>query len=304
MTIKTASQKAIKKLNKVKMKNPHIDAEILLSYVLKKEKEFLLTHPEKKLTKLQLEKFNKLIKQRIKGEPVAYLVGYKYFYGNKFIVNKNVLVPRPETELMIDEVSNLASEMLLKRPRDITVIDIGTGSGNIVISLAKKLNFGHPKLSFQFVGTDVSKKALTVAKKNAKLNKIESKIRFIQGSLLDPILESKILDHKSEIIITANLPYGWKEWKNNCSMDSTGLKFEPELALYTSEKGLKLYRELFQQIKKLYTLHSKSYTLFCEIDPRQSKLISKLIKKELPKAKFGIKKDLAGLDRLTIIKLD
>lgn len=290
MEINQALKKAIAKLGKKNLKNPHFDAEILLSYILKKEREFLLTHPEKKLTKLQLEKFNNLITRRTKGEPVAYLVGYKYFCGNRFIVNKNVLVPRPETEMMVDSIINCELPIT-----NSIIIDIGTGSGCIIISLAKFI-----KNKCQFIGTDVSKKALSVAKKNAKLNKVDNKIKFIQGNLFEPILKNKKLYQNKNLIITANLPYGWSEWKNNCSMDTIGLKFEPQIALFTKENGLKLYRELFEQIKQIQN-EIKSITLLCEIDPRQTKLIAKLIKKELPKTKFEIKKDLAELDRLIII---
>ena len=195
MTIQETLKKAKEKFNKAKIKNPHIDAEILLSGILKKEREFLLIHSEKKLTKLQSEKFNKLISRRIKGEPVAYLIGYKYFYGNKFAVNKDVLVPRPETEMFIQNV-----ERITHNKKNNIIIDAGTGSGCIIISLAKSIkesSSGYPELdSYDFFGIDVSRKALKVAKKNAELNHVDEKIEFLHGDLLEPILKSKILNIK------------------------------------------------------------------------------------------------------------
>ena len=105
------------------------------------------------------------------------------------------------------------------------------------------------------------------------------------------------------MIILANLPYGWKAWKNNCSLETIGLKFEPEQALFTGKYGLELYEKLFRQIKAMIRLGKapKNTTALCEFDPRQTMMIKKLIKRELPQAKFQIKKDLAGLNRLVII---
>ncbi|MDD4332872.1 MAG: peptide chain release factor N(5)-glutamine methyltransferase [Patescibacteria group bacterium] len=297
MTAKETLINAVLKLNNTKIKNPHYEAEILLSHILNKPREYILTHSEKKLSLKQISKFNRLVKKRSKGEPTAYLIGYKYFYGNKYLVNKNVLIPRPETELLIDETAHLASHI----SRRLNLIDIGTGSGNIIISLAKKFSSGHPKISFNFFGLDISLNALRIAKQNAKLNKVQNKIKFIQGNLLKPILDNpKYLNNSknpNDLIIIANLPYLTPEQIKK----SASIKYEPKLALQAGSDGLKYYYKLFQQIKKLQSLYAVRYIL-CEIDPGQNTKIKKLIKKELPHAKLKIKKDLAGLNRLVILE--
>lgn len=270
------------KLLSTKKITSQLDAEVILSFVINKPKEFIYTYPEFELTISQVKKFEELIKRRAKGEPVAYLTGKKEFYGRDFFVNKDVLVPRPETEVIIETLLSTPYSLLAK-----TIAEIGSGSGCISITLAKEIP------SAKIIATDVCDKALKVAKKNAKQHKVLSKIKFYKGSLLEPIRNKKI------DILVANLPYGWQEWKNNCSMETVGLKFEPAKALFTEEKGLKLYRELLEQIadKK-----DKPKLILFEIDPRQKNEITKLIKKILPNFKVAFIKDLAGKVRVAKIE--
>lgn len=290
MTIAQSLKLAVSKLNAEKINLPHLEAEILLSVVLKKPREFLPAHGEKKLTDGQIAKFKSLISHRLKGEPIAYLTGHKEFYGLDFKVNENVLIPRPETELMVEEALKLVTHI----PQPITLIDVGTGSGCVIIALAKQ------NINGKLFAIDISAKALTVAKQNARTHNVHKKIKFLKGDLLSPLIHNSVFKTAdSDLIITANLPYGWKAWKNNTSVDSIGLKFEPEIALYTGKHGLELYKKLFKQIKKLLIA---GYAL-CEIDPRQTAKIKQLVKRELPEANCQIKKDLSGLNRLAIIKI-
>ncbi|MDD5031803.1 MAG: peptide chain release factor N(5)-glutamine methyltransferase [Patescibacteria group bacterium] len=300
MIIKQALGKTAEIFKKSRIKNPALEAEILLSYILKKPREFLFTHPEKKITTEQINCYKKLINRRLKGEPLAYLTGQKEFYGLNFFVNKNVLIPRPETELLVEE----AEKRIIHNVKRTTLIDVGTGSGCIIITLAKQLDLRIKNYDLRMLGVDISKKALSVARKNAKFHGMDNKIKFVHGNLLKPvILNSKLLNHSSQIIILANLPYGWKEWKNNCSMETIGLNFEPKAALFTGKGGLELYEKLFKRVKKLLKSKSASLSIFCEIDPRQTKEIKKLAKRELPKAKLQIKKDLASRNRLMIAEI-
>ncbi len=298
MTIKQSLIWATKIIKKSKVLSPALDAEIILAFAIKKPKEFLYAHSEKKLTVRQFNKLKKLVARRAKHEPVAYLTGHKYFYGLDFFVNKHVLIPRPETETLIEEtlkykISNLKS----------AIIDVGTGSGAIAITLAHYL----PKT--KIFATEISFGALAVARKNA--HKHKAKITFLHGNLLQPFLnlKSKILNPPAgeaglkSLVIVANLPYGWKAWKNKSSAKTTGLKFEPQIALFTGKNGLELYEKLLEQIKLLITRYSLPITSLFEIDPRQTKLITKLIKHDFPSAKIEIKKDLAGRDRVVIIKI-
>lgn len=286
MTINQALIESARKLQKNKIPTPRLDADLLLSFILKKSREWMLARPKFKLTKFQIFKINRLTRRRIKNVPLAYLVKEKEFYGLKFKVNKHVLVPRPETEMMVDVISQLITH----NSQPTTIVDVGTGSGCIVITLAKKIKYG------KFIATDISKKALRVAKENAKFHNLHN-IKFLQGNLLSPIInELRVTSYKLRVVITANLPYLTPIQLKN----SPTIQTEPKNALLGGSDGLKYYRELFSQLK---TLKNKKITVLCEIDAEQSGPISKLIKEKLPKYKFQIKKDLRGHDRLVIIKL-
>jgi release factor glutamine methyltransferase len=281
MTIKEALKLGNKKLGK-----QNKDAEILLSLVLRKNKEFLFTYPERNLTKNQIERYRNFIIRRYKGEPVAYLTGHKEFFGLDFIVNKKVLIPRPETELIVEEALKLTKNK--KQP--IIIIDVGTGSGCIIISLAKKLISG-----VLFFGADISKEALSIAKKNAKFNKVDKKIKFICSDLLKSST-SNSWDCNSRVIITANLPYLTPAQIKS----SPSIKYEPRLALAAGYDGLKYYKELFGEIKNKFFLDSGSLTLLCEIDPGQTEKIKKLAN-EFFGGKIKIIKDLSKKDRICLI---
>lgn len=273
-----------KKLNDKNINSAILDAELLLSCVLKKPREFLFTYPDFELNKKQIEKYKSLIKKRSTHYPIAYILGYKEFYNLKFLVNENVLIPRPETELLINstfEVANLRGRIL----------EIGTGSGCISIALAKN---GFKNI----IATDISLKALNLARKNSELNKIDEisrrardfrKIKFIKSDLLD-----KVKNEEFDIII-ANLPYLSNDYKKEKS-----IRFEPKLALYSRKKGLEHYQKLFQEITELK--HQPKYILI-ELNPEQIPDLSLEIKKLWPKAKIQIKKDLQGIDRVMVIKL-
>lgn len=276
MNLKQALTWALKNIKKI-TKTPSLDAEVLLSNVVKKSKEFLYSYPEKTLTKIQEKKFKALISRRTKGEPVAYLTNNKEFYGLNFYVDKRVLVPRPETELLVNETIKLLKAKGCKLK---AISDIGTGSGCIAISLAKQL----PKSTI--LATDVSEKALQVAKINAKIHKV--KIKFFQGDLLAPLKKQKI------DIIIANLPYGAKNiWENDNS-----IKFEPKIALYAKKSGLAIYEKFFKQIADFKL---KPKYIIIEIDPSQTEAIKKIVKSALPKSQLEIKKDLARLNRIIIV---
>lgn len=284
------------------------ETELLIAHILKKPREFILAHPEQEITKAKKQKIIKNIKERSKGVPIAYLTGHKEFFGLDFLVNKNVLVPRPDTEIMVEEA---IQEIKKPKNQKIILVDIGTGSGCIPISIAKTLSNSSPYKGeagggFAVYAIDISPQALTIARKNAHINK--TKIKFLRGDLLEPIIKNfKILKFQnSKIIITANLPYLTpKQFKQEPS-----IQHEPKLALVAKKKGLELYEKLLKQISQL----SKSYLptgkagnlkpiSYFEIDPSQASSIKKLIKKILPQAKIKIKKDLAGLDRVIIIKI-
>jgi len=275
-----------------------LDAEILLSHTLRKSKEFLFTHTEKKLTKTQTEKMKSLFARRSGGEPIAYITSQKEFYGLDFFVDKNVLIPRPETEIMTEKILNRIRDTGYEI-RDTNIIDIGTGSGNIIISIAKNI----PDKIFQkfsFYGVDISKKSLQTAKKNARKNNVGGKIKFIRSDLLEYFIKHKKIFGKNNCIIAANLPYVspslYKKY-------SAGLYHEPKTALISKMNGLGHYIRLFSEIKNIIQIANcrSLISLFIEISPEQKKPISRLISGKFPGAKINFHKDFAGKNRIAEI---
>jgi len=285
MTIKQILKDYSQKL-KGQSSSPVLDIELLLTKILNRPKEYLYEYPEKKINPAQITKFKQLFERRAKGEPIAYILGHKEFYNLDFKVNKNILIPRPETELLVEETIKFISNLNAQ----ISILDIGVGSGAIIIALAKNLKQG------RFYGTDISSKALALAKQNAKNNKV--KIKFLKGNLLKP-LQAEIQNLKSSLIITANLPYLDKKEENLLpSSDTRGLKFEPKMAWDGGPDGLKYFRKFFKQIEHFKL---KPRAIFLEIGHKQAAAITKLISPTLAHYSILIKKDLCGFDRLLII---
>lgn len=224
--------------------------------------------------KPKITKFKKYVKRRAKGEPMAYIRGSKEFYGMDFIVNKNVLVPRPDTELIVEIVRDVGNAGI--------VMDVGTGSGCIPVTLKKYL----PKA--EIIGTDISEKALTVARKNAKKHKIG--IKFYKSDLFKQI--PKNLKGKINII-TFNPPY---LTKNEASKKE--LAYEPQVAL-TPPDFRKLIKDFFIQAREYLT---DDGSIFMEIGHRQGKIVSKIAGEIFSKAKIEVIKDLGGFDRVMKIR--
>lgn len=310
MTICQTLEWAKQKLAKNSIASAELDAEVILGYVLGKTKEWIFLNPkseirnQKQIQNSKLNKFKTLMQRRAKGAPVAYLIGHKEFFGLDFYVHKRVLVPRPETELLVEETVRLvksdfpacanppageagasAGRRLLMS--DIRIVDVGTGSGCIAIALAKSI-IPHALYPITIYATDISKKALAVARKNAKRHK--ANIKFLQGNLLEPLIMKKIKPD----IIAANLPY------LRPTQIRADIRHEPREALAGGKNGLKYYEQLLKQIA-----NAKWQMINCllEIDPSQTKLIKKLIKKYLPQSSIKIKMDLAGRERVTWFSL-
>ncbi len=277
-TIKQALASAYQQLNQAKIKTAHLDAELILCFVLKKSKEFLYTYPKQEIKKPKNQEINTLIKKRTTNYPLAYLINQKEFFKLNFFVNKDVLIPRPETEALVSECLKQITNYPAKT---ITIADIGTGSGCIPVAIAHNLE-KQSKASqrIKILATDISSKALKVATKNAKQHKVKSKITFLHGDLLEPLKNKKLN------ILIANLPYLDPNYKNLLkSADQKSLNFEPSLALYSDQKGLAHYHDFFEQINQL---KFKPNLILIEFGPKQTTGIKKIIKKYLPKAKITI----------------
>ncbi len=291
MTISDLKQKFQKQL-----KLSEID--LVISCVVKKSVEYILSYPEFKLKEKQAEKIKKLIKKRIQGEPLAYISGKKEFFNIDFFVNKNVLIPRPETEMIVEETLN----ELEKENKKLTILDIGCGSGNIIISLSKNLirkKIQNAK-NIKFLASDISKKALSVARKNAKKNKQQKKIKFFHSDLLDNKKLEKEFKNIKKLIIVANLPYVPKKYlKQKETKLTTGLKYEPKIALFGGKDGLDFYKKLTLQILKLKEKFPKIKILsFYEIENKQKTSFENWKIENNLKIKSSYKKDTGKKWRL------
>lgn len=231
---------AIEKFKGNHFESAQIDAEVLLCRVLGITREVLYMTSENELEEEKYFLFEKLVAQRLMRIPIAYLLQEKYFFGLKFVVNENVLIPRPDTEELVistlEQINNIASDK-----NEINILEIGTGSGAVIISLAKALEKTKLKNRVNFFASDKSSLALDVAKINIERHNLTGKIILYNSDLL-----KEIPDNIKFEIIVANLPY----------LDSTKIeeyspeiKYEPRLALFADENGKKIYFDLFAEIK-------------------------------------------------------
>ena len=275
-----------------------LDAEVLLTHALGKSREYLIAHDDKKISLLRAWRYQLLVLRRRRGTPVAYLTGHKEFFGLDFFVNRHTLVPRPETETLVECVLELLASIGKRliadsRWQKTIVIDVGTGSGCIPIAIAKTLEQKNIKTP-RIVAVDSSKKSLAVARRNALRHGVD--IEFLHGNLLQPFTER--LSANCELIITANLPYLTPVQY----AEEPTIRREPRSALIGGADGLEYYRELFKQIQYvIQNFPSKTVHCYCEIDPSQLSGMTALIKTFLPTATIKIKKDLGGSDRVVCL---
>lgn len=251
----------------------------LLSISLNRSPEYIYKNPEKKLSPDNIRAFQKLVQKKLAHWPLAYLRGYQYFFGLKFLVNKHTLIPRPESELLVEQALEYLKNNSIKNP---TIIDIGTGSGCLILSIAK--NYNAPG---EYWASDFSSQALKVARTNARHLDLKNKIKFIKSNLLKNLPPIK-LD-----VVIANLPYLVPQ-----QLKESSIKKEPKSALLAGTDGLKYYQKLLETLPKFL---NKKYLILLEIDPDQKDNISKLIKKYLPDAKVEFLPDLAS--NIRVVKI-
>ena len=269
-------------LNKKGVLSSRINAELLLAHVLKSNRMNLYLKFDQPLAEEEIENYRNLIRRRGKREPLQYIIGTVEFYGLQFYVDKNVLIPRQETELLIETV-------LIKYRADakLRILDIGTGSGNIAVTLAKYLP------NSCILSIDVDQNALDLAKKNAELNKIFGNLDLFKIDLFK-ILDSKI--DKFDIIIS-NPPYiSIKDYKN---LEPELLYFEPKIALTDENDGLSFYRFISENSKYLL---NKGGEIFLEIGFKQS-INVKTILLNNGFRDIEVKKDYSDIERIVIGKI-
>ncbi len=297
MTIKEKTIEIQKKLLRNGIEKHNLESEMIMSLALNKDRLFLITNSYKKIKEKENKKIAKIVGQRLKLYPLAYISGKRNFYDLEFDVNKNTLIPRPESELIIEEI--VKKERQNKNNK--TFIDIGTGSGCLIISLAKILSKNKKN---HFYGLDICSKALKVAQKNAQKHNLNKKIFFYKSNLLDKIIKTNnrnnFLDNK-HLIIIANLPYLTKEEISN----SPTIKFEPKKALYGGLDGLDFYQKMLEQIKKLKESNRIKAEIYMEISPWQKNILIKDIKQILKKVTIKITtiKDFNKKNRIIVLEI-
>ena len=236
--------------------SPELDSQLIVAAAIGRDRSFILAHPEYVVSAKEATVISQYIKKRLSGQPMAYITGQKEFMGLDFLVNGHVLVPRPETETMVE----LAIKSIDEKKQEALIIDIGTGSGAIIISLAKMIASQGERRCF--VASDISRRALKTARKNADINKV--KVDFYRRNLLRFFPWKKYSRYRN-LLICANLPYiGQEEYRNFPS-----IKCEPKKALISGRDGLSHYRRLAKQIKAIASRFSTIEAYF-EINPWQA----------------------------------
>lgn len=272
---------------RVVKQNPRLDAQVLLSYVLGVNSAYLFTHGDEAVKSDAAETFQRLVARRTRHEPVAYLTQTKAFFGRDFFVNQHALIPRPDTEVLVEAALGVIDFRS-------TIVDIGTGSGAIAISL--ELGTHRPTFAIE-----IDRDTKSVAEHNAR--NLGAQITFLEGSLFEPFRDGPAgrLYGSNHLVITANLPY-LTPWQWN-DLDADVKDYEPRLALVGGADGLALYDELCNQIRTY--LHEASrkgkrigVDLFIEIDPSQRQTAPSLLATHFPEAKIKIIKDMSNRERV------
>ncbi len=253
------------------------EVEIILEFLTKKDHLYFVKNPDEKIDDDVLINLKSLIKKREKGVPLEYITHNKEFYGLNFFVNQSVLIPRPETEMLVEEAFNF-----LENKNDFSILDLGTGSGAIAVSLAKLLKDRGGK--FRIVATDKSLKAIKVARRNAIQNNVKSKIKFKESNWFENV------DEKYDVIIS-NPPYV----KKNDIKIFPFLSYEPKEALFSGEDGLDDIKFLLKNILNYLNVGG---LFLCEFGSDQKENIEKEIGENKKVKNFRILNDLAGLPRV------
>ena len=271
---------------KYNIENPRLDAEVLLGYVLNKERIFLYVHFDQPLDSEELAKFKECIKKRAMKMPVAYITGVREFMGLDFKVTEATLIPRPDTEILVET----AMERLGKIAGNETgtgkcFADLGTGSGAICLSILNYMK------EIEAVTVDISPKAIAVAKENAEKFAVSDRIEFLEGDFLNP------LENKGKFTaILSNPPYIPKQ--DILGLESDVKDFEPMGALDGGIDGLDFYRQLL--VKSANYIEDGGF-LAIEIGINQSQAILEMAKRNLMWGKVEVIKDLAGIDRCVVL---
>lgn len=274
MKIKEALYACINNLKENNIDEAHSKARRLLAFTLNVPKEYLIINNEKELSKQDFEYYNSYITRLINGEPIQYIIGKQEFMGIEFNVNKDVLIPQPDTEILVEETIKIAKEY--NKPK---VLDLCTGSGAIAVSIKKYV----PEA--EVFASDISIKALQIA----KINNVDNNINFIESNLFENI------NNEFDIIVS-NPPYIRTEEIKGLSQE---VQNEPLIALDGGQDGLDFYKDIIKQAHN----HLKSNGKLClEIGDEQKDAITQILKSNFNYTNIKYYKDLQGNDRVIIVE--
>ena len=273
------------------MSNARLDAEVLLRFILNRDRAWFMTHANEPLDEDKRGLFEKAVARRAKREPLQYIVGKQEFWGLDFIVRPEVLIPRPETELVVETALKITERVRRSTEADtpFTIVDLCTGSGCIAVSLAREMR------NARFFAIDTSGKALAVARENARKHGVSERIRFLKGDLFQPLEE---LDFRSQVdIVTANPPY-------IRSGDLRGLQpevrdYEPEIALIAGPEGGEIHQKIIEAAPAFLKKHG---SLIMEMGEGQAEALIEIMNENGKYAAPEILKDLAGIERVIVAK--
>ncbi len=230
MTLKQAFDSALKRLEGADTPSPRLSAELLLMFTLDCDRAYLFAHPERELAESEAERYEDAIARRCHGEPAQYITGHQEFYGRDFLVTPAVLIPRPETEHLLEAVLDIADP---GRTVEWNILDVGTGSGCIAVTLAKEL----PRS--RLMAVDISGSALEIAQANAA--RLEAKVEFRRSDLLSALDSERMFE-----MIVSNPPY-----VGECEADKVQRQvkdFEPHVAVFGGERGMDIVERLVPQV--------------------------------------------------------
>lgn len=280
MTINQAIQNGMQILQKNNITTPKMKSRLLLQYTLKKSRQYIIANDNKQLTDKEEGQYFDYIKLMKSGMPLEYITHSKEFMKLNFFVDNNVLIPRQDTEILVEEIISIAQQNEAKY-----ILDLCTGSGAIAVSMAKYLG------NVNITAIDISKKALEIAKKNAKRNQVENKIEFIESNMFEN------LDFKKYDIIVSNPPYIEREEIKKLEKE---VQNEPLIALDGGKDGLEFYRKI---IKKGYKYLNPNGYIGLEIGYNQKIKVEEIIKNNNMYINTYCKKDLYDNDRIIITQL-
>ena len=280
LKIKELLNRAVYKLKDAKIEQPILKARILMQYTLKKPREYLIVYDDKELSKKQEERFMQNIERLIAGTPLQHITQSQEFMKMNFFVNEDVLIPRADTEVLVEEVIEITKR--LTRPK---ILDLCTGSGAIAVSIAK-----YAKNALVYA-SDISKNAIEVAKKNARTNNVENRIEFIKSDLFEDIPKMKF------DIIVSNPPYIRKSEIKGLQKE---VQMEPQIALDGGIDGLDFYRKISN---KAYDYLKYNGYLCMEIGYDQKDMVLDILKYENRYSGTYSKKDLYGNDRIIVTRV-